>query len=536
MRRVLPALAALICLTGCSNPTPGPSASTAPGGATPATAGSKTPGVLRYVLIDEPTTLDPALIIDANSGTITDQIYDSLYAINEKNELEPHLAASLPTIKLRSGVTFSNGKPVTAEDVRFTYTRSLLQALNSPWAMMTLDDIEGAKALWDGKTTELAGVKVLDPTTVQFTLVGPRPYFLTKSTTIGILSKEAVESGSKNDRGVPTISPANSVGAGPYILKEYVRQQRVVLEANPKYWGGAPQLTRIERPIVLDTKAARNLYESDELDLLSPTLPDFVQDRSDPKLKDQAKSYAQTSLTYIEMSPKVYAPFKDKRVRQAVALAIDRTPIVDAVIQGLGKPATDVLAPGLPGHDPKFVALPFDVERAKKLLMEAGYGPNHPLPPFTLTFRASDSTMGRLAQVLKEQWAAAGITADLREEEWGTLLKNENAQNYDANLMGWSVGFLDANNIVSALFRSDSPQNLFGYNSPAFDKLCRAADSGTDPQKRLTLYRQAIDLALNDAPMIPLYFQDRVELVKPYVSGLRDNIQGRLSHSKTAVR
>jgi oligopeptide transport system substrate-binding protein len=537
---VLPLL--LACASGCAEK---PSLPAAGSVTAPAVAGSKTPGVLRYALTDEPTTLDPATMIDVNSGTIVAQIYDGLYGINEKNEVEPHLAATLPevsadgktyTVTLRPGVTFSDGKPVTAEDVRYTYARALNPAINSPWAMMVLDDLAGAREVSAGKASDFPGVTVVDPRTVRFTLVGPRPYFLVKAGRIGILSKAAVEAGPKNERGVPTVAAENSVGAGPFVLKEYVRQQRVVLEANPKYWAGPPKLTRIERPIVLDTKAARNLYESDELDLLTPNLPDFARDRADPALKDQAKSYPDTSLTYLEMSPKVYAPFRDKRVRQAVALAVDRAPILDAVIQGVGKPATDVLAPGLPGHDPKFVALPYDVARAKKLLGEAGYGPGKPLPPFVLTYRANDPTQGRLAQVLKEQWAQAGITADLREVEWGTLLKNENELNYHANLMGWSAGYLDPNSVVSALFRSDSPQNLFGYDSPAFDKLCRAADAEPDPKRRLALYRQAIALALDDAPMVPLYFRDNVEMVKPYVSGLRDSLSGRLPHTTTAVR
>jgi ABC-type transport system substrate-binding protein len=529
----------LLLLPGCTTPPPlHPEVSTTH-------SHSATPGILHYALTAEPTNLDPMLIDDVSTGEMLAQVYEGLLYINETNQIVPLLADGLPTVssdgrtytfKIRKGATFQNGRQVTAEDVRYSYNRFLQPALNSPVAMIVVDDILGAKEVANGKAKELAGIKVLDPMTVQITLISPRPYFLGKGTTVPILAKEVIEKGKKDERGNYIIDAANSIGTGPFRITAYQRQSKVVLEANPNYYLGAPKLKEIDRPIVLENKTVRNLYDTSELDMAQSNVEDYQQDKDNPDLKGQLFLNPTARFDYIEIGEKQFAPFKDKRVRQALACAVDKDAIVASVLEGVGKKAAGILAPGMPGYDPNFVGMPHDPERARKLLAEAGYTAQKPLPAFTLVVREQTPIWERIAQVLKDQWAAVGITANLQDMEWGTLLKNESRKTFDANVMGWTAGYLDQNSVLSALLRSDSPQNTLGYANPEMDKLLNAADTSTDPKKRMALYRQAEEKAVQDAVVIPLDFPIIPELRKPYVSGVRYNLFGVLPHTTTVVR
>ncbi len=538
--RTLPPLCLFLLLTGCT-----PSQQTETHTNKPSATTNK-PGILRYALAAEPTNLDPMLIIDVSTGEMLGQVYEGLLTINEQNEIVPQLAAALPTVskdgrtytfKIRPGAKFHNGRQVTAEDIRYTYNRYLQPSLNSPGAMIVLDDILGAKEVATGKAKEVSGIKVLDPMTVQITLISPRPYFLGKGTTVPIMAKEAVEKGAKDEQGNHAIDVSNSIGTGPFRLKAYQRQSKVVLEANPDYYDTPPKLQGIERPIVLEPKTVRNLYDTGEIDdIPAEPVEDYQQDKDNPELKGQTFLNPTARFDYIELGEKRFAPFRDKRVRQALAYAIDKDAIVKSVLEGVGKKAVGIMAPGMPGHDPNFPGIPYDPEKSKKLLAEAGYTAQKPLPPFVLTVREQSPVWQRTAQVLKEQWAAVGVTVNLQEMEWGTVLKNEANKDYDANMMGWTAGYLDPNSVLSAIFRSDSPQNTIGYADPEMDRLLNAADTDPDPAKRLALYHQAEEKAVQDAVVIPLDFPIAPELRKPYVSGVRYNLFGVLPHTTTAIR
>jgi ABC-type transport system substrate-binding protein len=361
---------------------------------------------LKYPLTAEPTTLDPALVRDGVTIDLLQGMYEGLVGWNEKGEVIPLVAAEMPkisadgkiyTFTIREGVKFHNGRQITADDVKYSLTRSLDKKLASPVAVNYLDDIVGAKELADGKTTELAGVKVVDPKTVQITIVAARAYFLGKMTypTGYILPKEEVEKGDKLPSGVYTITEKNSVGSGPFKLKEYQRGSRALLDANPDYWGGAPKLKSIERPIVLDAKTARNLYETGELDYVTLEKGDYEQIKDDPTLGPEVKKWDRASTFYLGMNQVAYAPFKDKRVRQAFAHAINKDAIIKDVLLGINERAEGVVPKGIFSYDESFKGYPYDVEKAKKLLADAGHANGQGLPPITLYFANSNRTCER---------------------------------------------------------------------------------------------------------------------------------------------
>ena len=535
-------------LAGCNNS--GGSASSSPtatGEAAPSAGGSKTPGVLKYALTAEPTTLDPATVRDGVTIDLLQSLYEGLVGWNDKNQVAPLAAKELPkisadgkvyTFTLRDGAKFHNGRQITAEDVKYSLTRALDKRLASPVAMNYLDDIVGAKDLNDGKTAELAGVKVIDPKTVQITLVGPRAYFLGKLTygTGYILPKEEVEKGDKNEAGVYLITEKNAIGSGPFKLKEYRRQDRVILDANPDYWAGKPKLTSIERPIILDSKTARNLYDSGELDYITLEKGDYELDKDKPELKDQIKFWDRASTFYIGMNQTNYAPFKDKRVRQAIAHAIDKETIVKNVLAGVNQTAQGVVPKGLFSYDETFRGLSYDVNQSKKLLADAGFPDGKGLPPLVLYFREQQPDLRKTAEVVKEQLGAIGVPVTLNEMEWGAYLRLNEQKKMDLFHMRWGADYLDPQNFLSILLTTKGTENYTGYSNPQYDALCARADAESDIAKRTELYREAEKIVVDDAPWVPLYYQKDLELMKPYVTGVRDMLLGHLPHLTTEVK
>nr|CAA9270754.1 ABC transporter, substrate-binding protein (cluster 5, nickel/peptides/opines) [uncultured Armatimonadetes bacterium] len=534
-------LAALVLVAGCGNRNRGGGGGTANG------SDGKVPGVLRYALTTEPTTLDPALVSDGPTIDLLMQVYEGLVGWNEKNEVVPLVARAMPTVSadgrtytfvLRDNVKFTNGRAVTADDVKYSLTRSLDPKLNSSVASTYLNDIVGADALAAGKATELTGVKVVDPKTVQITLVEPRAYFLGKLTyaTGYVVAREEVEKGPLREGGAHSFDATNSVGTGPFKLASYAPQSRVLLEANPDYWNGKPRLDRIERPIVLNAQTRRNLYQSGKLDILTD-LPksDYLRDRDDPRMSPQIQQFDRAAVFYLGMNQTQYAPFKDKRVRQAFNYAIDKDSIIKTVHAGVTARANGVVPTGIPGHDPEFQGLPYDPERAKQLLAEAGYPEGKGLPPLAITFRQQYPDYTKTCEVIQQQLQAVGIQASLQEMEWSALLEATNDSRVPCFLLRWSADYLDPQNFLSVLLHSKGPENRVGYSNPQYDALLDQADRGLDPAKRIAQYRAAERIVVDDAPWVPLYFQRDIELIKPHVKDMRDSLMGHLPHVTTRV-
>lgn len=507
--------------------------------------GGKVTGVLRYALTAEPTTLDPALVTDGPTIDLLHNIYEGLVGWNDSNEVVPLGAEKWDvsadgktyTFTLRSGVKFQNGKPVVAGDYAYAITRSLDPKLASPVALNYLDDIVGAKDFAAGKATTLAGVKVIDDTHIAITITAPRSYFLGKLTfpTAYALDKTEVEKGEKVEGGAYTVTSANVVGTGPFKLGSYVRQGKVVLDANADYWAGAPKLKKIERPIILDAKTARNRYDAGQLDIVTLEKGDYERDKADAKVAGEIQTFGRAATFYLGLNQTHYAPFKDKRVRQAVAHAIDKDAIIKTVLLGINKRAEGVLPEGLPGYDASFKGLPYDTAKASELLAAAGYPGGKGLPPLVLSFREKQTDLAKAAEVMKEQLGKVGIPVTLREMEWGTFLKATDNKEIDLFHMRWQADYIDPQNFLSLLLTSSSPENRTGYANKEYDAMCAAADSERDAAKRMALYAKAERFVVDDAPWVPLYFQKDLELVKPWVKGIKDSLMGHLPHKTTSV-
>jgi oligopeptide transport system substrate-binding protein len=517
----LPLLLLLLCLPGCGKRIQaiGPVNNT-----------------LRYCLLTEPTTFDPAVVPDGATIDVLQNVYEGLIGWGPDNKITPEVAQSwivspdgkTYTFKIRPGVKFHSGKTVTASDVAYSLARSLYPNLASPVALTYMGDIVGAQDVAAGKTKSLAGVKVINPLTVSVTITKPKAYWINILTypTAYILNKEAVD---KDPDG--KVTAQNEDGTGPFTLASYEPHESVSLKAFAGYWGGAPKIAGIYRPIVIDANTRHNLYTTGQVDVVDLSAGTVASDENDPSLKSQIIFWPRAATYYIGLNQRAFPVFKDVRVRQAFAYATDKNKIDQLVFNGDRDIAEDILPEGIPGHDPDFKGIQYDPAKAKQLMAEAGYPGGKGFPPVPLYYRESYPDLEKTVDVLRQMYQEnLGITITPRRTEWATMLNMEDGNTLPCYHIRWAADYLDPQDYYSVLLRTGSIEDHTGYSNPKYDALCDAADVEQNPAKRLALYRQAAAIAANEAPIIPLYYVKEPELVRPYIHNLQDSLMGHLPY------
>lgn len=529
-RVILLALCFVVVLAGCGK-----------GGFSERKAeGTTTGNVFRYPIVTNPTTLDPGVVQDGDTIDLLQQVYEGLVQWGTDNTVQPDLAESWKiedggttyVFTLKKGVKFHSGREMTADDVKWTIERNCDPALKTTTPANYLSDIVGVREKLEGKTKDIPGVEVVDAQTVKIKIDKPRPYFLGKLTyaCAFILDKDVVPQGQE-------INAVEKMGGtGPFKAKQYEPEQLVVLEAFADYHGGKPAVDRIERVVTKDAATRLNKYKSEEIDLVMLERQDIDAIKKDDKLASHLKLFDRPAVWYIGMNQLIYPPFKDRRVRRAFAMAIDKEKIVNEFLGGVNKIANCILPPGVLGHRENAMGLQFNVAEAKNLLAEAGYPDGKGLPEFELTFREQRPDIRIVAEAVASMLKQnLGVNARLKTMEWRAYLEKHSADQMGFFHMRWAADYLDPENFLSTLLASYGAENHVGYSNPQFDALCREADTELDEQKRLQLYAQAEDMALQDAPFVPIYFQRDAELIRPSVEGLRESLFGHLPHTTVKI-
>jgi oligopeptide transport system substrate-binding protein len=504
-----------------------------------------TAAVLRYPLVMELATLDPARNNDIYTAELLQNVYESLVAFDAHNRIAPALAERWEvsadgrtyTFHLRANSRFHApfARPVTAADVKYSMERALWPETRSPVASNYLAGILGVGDVAAGKRRDLPGVQVVDPRTLTITLDRPRGYFLGALAypTGCVVCREAIE---KNGG---LFDEKTAIGTGPFILREYQHGAKVILDANPDYWGGRPRLARIERPIVLDPQTAHLMYENGEVDMIQTARADYVNDQKDPALKAEAKLLPQASVFYLVMHPRLQPAFRDSRVRRAFAEAIDRDQIVRIASLGVWTRADSFMPPGMPGCNPGIRKLPHDPAGARRLLAAAGYPGGRNFPRLTLVYVERQPELSAAAQIIRADLQQnLGITADLQEREMTTFFNDTgNQEKVPFFLTGWIADYPDPQDFLSTLLRTGAPLNHVGYSNPKFDSLCDRADAERDMNKRIPDYRQADQIAMDDVAVFPYAFDKQPMLIKPYVRDYAANLLVfMLPHKTTRIQ
>ena len=473
-------------------------------------------------LWQEPPTLDPHEAGDVTSAGVLVEVFSGLVTLNTSLQVAPDLAERWDvsedgltyTFHLRSNARFHDGKPVTAEDVKFSFERATDTETQSPEVSAYLDDIVGVLPKLAGQADEVTGVRVIDARTIEITIDAPKPYFLAKLTypTSFVLDRENLAA-----EGDDWVFKPN--GTGPFKLAEYRVGQIIVLERNEHYYRGPALLDRVE--LILSGGSAMAMYENGEIDITGVGLSelDRVTNPLEPLNAEVVVAPPGFSLAYIGFNLSE-PPFDDVDFRRALAHAIDKETIATRVLAELVYPATGILPPDFPGYNPAVQAPGFDPELAQELLAQSKYGDNP--PRIVVTIPGTGGSAGLDLEAILRMWEdTLGLRVELQQVETATYwddLNDGRLQSFAG--LGWQADYPDPQDFLDILFHSESQLNQSGYSNAEVDRLLEEARVEQDWPTRMALYNEAEQIIVDEVPWIMLWFSgEDIVLLKPYVKG-----------------
>ncbi|OZI77028.1 ABC transporter substrate-binding protein [Bordetella genomosp. 12] len=476
---------------------------------------------LVIALKTEPSSMDPQYHALTPNTQISQTLFNSLVETDEKLQPQPALAESWSvdgkvwTFKLRPGVKFSDGSPFTAEDVVFSYDR-IPKVPNSPSPF----------TLYLGA---VAKTEALDPMTVRITTKELAPNLLVNLAQLPIMSKKAASGAAPEGKTTTELNSGNGlVGTGPYKFESWKRGAELVFSRNDNYWGPKPAWDKVVYRPMTNAAARVAALLAGDVDLIEDPPTDDL-----PKLKSNKKLFVEETpsvrVVYValdqfaEPSPGVKGteknPMKDKRVREALSLALNRDAIVERVMGGVAKPAGNMLPYPMFGASKEHAQAPkADVEKAKALLKGAGY-PNG----FEITLGAPSGRYvndAKVAQAIASMWTRIGVKTNVDAMAPPVFFKARDSYALSAYLAGWSVTSGEMANALASLLVTRNPEAGLGttnrsrYSNPAMDKLVEQASGTMDDAKRAELLQQASNLAMDDYAMLPVHFELSVWAMK----------------------
>lgn len=520
-RALLRAAATLpaLLLPACAAP-PGGAPTLAPAPAarpSPAAATARYGGVYRILAPPDISSLDPILAYDyIDWWAAAMLLYNRLYGFDAQAALYPDLAADLPTvsadrlrytIRLREGVRFHSGQPLTAEDVRFSLARAL--APDAPaFGASFLTQVVGADEVRAGQSDELRGVRALDPITVEIALKAPQATFLG---VLGVFSCAVVSRAT-----VPAAGPAWGVeitdGTGPFRLAEWVRGERLVFTRNPDYFRpGLPYLDRVEIFVNVDQSAGVLRWESQDAEYVYDVPP---AQKTELLARPDARVRVGRSLIFDYIQIGRVAPFTDLRVRQAIAHAIDRQDLVRQL--GSGVPTESVYPASLAQHDPAFRSrYPYDPELARRLLAEAGY----PDGIQDVVLWAGLSSSDDLGLAIQDYLRAIGISTEMLINPYTEAQPLIDSGAIQLWTSGYGYDYPDAAAFITQRLLCPSPAPPAAWCDPQLDDLAARADRlAPDAPERLALLAQIQELVVNrEVRLVPLYERESFGLGQTYI-------------------
>ncbi|WLR51167.1 ABC transporter substrate-binding protein [Bacillus tianshenii] len=453
-------------------------------------------------------SLDPAEVTDGESFKVTENIYDTLVQFGDMDtEIYPSLAKEWNvsddgltyTFDLRENVTFHDGTAFNADAVVYNFER---------W-MNPNEKQEGNFAFYRSMFGGFKGdeghviqeVKAVDEHTVEIVLKRPQAPFLKNLTmaSFSIASPQALkEYGDEYGQ--------NPVGTGPFIFKEWKRNDRIVLEKNEEYWMEEyPKLNRVIFKAIPDNSSRLNALKTGEIDMMDGVEPSSVEEIEE---SEELQTFIRPSMNIGYLGLNVTrGPLENKYVRQALNHAVDKKAIIDAFFMGQAEPAKNPIPPSVEGYNDEIEAYPYDLEKAKELLAKGGYPDGFEMDLWAMPVSRPYMPNGqKVAEAIQASFKEIGVTTNIQSYEWATYIEKVIAGEADAFLLGWTAPNGDADNFLYTLLDKESigSSNSSRYANDQLHELLVEAQSTIGQEKRNQLYKQALEIIHEDAPWIPL--------------------------------
>jgi len=475
-------------------------------------------------IASDPTGLDPEAVENNTSGFIMSTVYDSLVrykpgttevipGVAEKWEVTPD--GLTYTFHLKSGIKFSDGTPLDAKAVVWNVDRELNK--ENPQYIYNTGPVEGYEDFTFG---DLASYKALDDLTVQFVFKQPSAPFLNSMAMVwnGLVSPAAAAKFGKDYRNHP-------LGSGPFVFREWRQRDQIILDANPDYWGGKPKVDHVIFKELPDAQAAVLALKRGEIQILGDVSSQTIAAiKADPSLEILTQPGLAVSGVALPVDT---APFNDKRVRQAVNYAVDKDAINKALFNGLAVPMTSPLPQAQWGFDPSIKGYPYDPEKAKALLKEAGVAEGTQVELLTYnTPRGYNPAGPNLAVAIQGYLKKVGIQANVRQLEVGGYFQTVRSGKYTGLAMeGWTGDNGDPDNFIGEMWGAANipTVNWLRYKNDELEGLLKDALKVADPAKRTEIYAKAQRIVVDDAPWIFINSTLQIRAISKKVSGFQLN-------------
>ena len=475
----------------------------------------------------EIATLDPQKVEDAPTTNIIQDLFEGLIRNDINGHLQPagatHWKISEDKLTyvfyLRKNVKWSNGETITADDYVYAFQRLVDPKVASSYSFL-IYPIKNSETINQGKLpVNQLGVRAIDKETIEISLKEPTPYFLEILAMINCApaNKAAMEKNKEHFFQV-----GNIISNGPYLLKYWKVGDKITLVKNPKYWNA--QKTILEEVNYYPTQSLTTviqMYEAGQIDFTNE-IPTDLFNHLKQKYPQEVKINPYLASYWLSFNLQK-KPFQDNlKLRQALSMVIDRDIITKQVTRRGEIPIYDIVSMGTKNYNQSkydWVSLPFKdrVNKAQKLLEEAGYGAKNPLK-LKILYSTNENNK-KLVLAIAAMWKQnLNIDVTLENQEWKVFLNSRQKGDYEVAWDRWIADYNDANTFLDVV-RSDSQMNNPKYNNKKFDQLLKLSSIEHDMKKRKKLLEDASTLFMNDYAIIPLYSAVTTHLVKTYVGG-----------------
>ncbi len=481
---------------------------------------TRIPGYIYYRLPNDPATLDPALVVDVNSGVVASKIFNGLVRLGDGMKIAPDIASEWKissnglqyTFSLRKGVAFSDGREVKANDFKFSFERVLNPETKSPFSWI-FEHVKGADEFASGEADEVSGIRVVDDYTLEITLKRPFSPFM------GLLTMPAAYV-------VPLeyilyLGPGFSsrpVGTGPYRLVEWRSNRDIELQARKDYFEGAPKAKGMVYRVIPEELTAIAEFELGNLDVISIPFSSFGRYVNSKKWGSYVSSVEGLNTYYVGLNCS-RPPFDDPELRRAINMAVDRERILATLFEGRGRIANGPVPESLRHWEPP-EGYGYDPRKAREMIASL----NLPDDPILFYINAREQQVVDVAEVIQSYLKDAGLNVQIRQLEWSAFKEAVVEGESDMFWLSWWADYPDPENFLFPIFHSanvGAAGNRARYTNEAVDEQITLGQNAISDELRNSHYQKAENLIVADAPWVFFWHRTEYTVRHPWVKNYK---------------